>query len=495
MSMTVFAFVLGLTILIAILLVRAALSTSRQVEPEPMREFKIDTKLISEHLARAIRFKTISYQDPNKFEEKEFLGFHDFLKETFPEVHRQLQVEIISKYSLLYTWKGDDPELKPILLMAHSDVVPLVPGTDDEWTQPPFEGSIADGYIWGRGTMDDKSALMAILEATELLLGEGYRPRRTIYFAFGHDEEVGGKNGAEKIASQLKLRGIEFEFVLDEGGFITEGVVRGVSSPVALVGIAEKGYVSIDLTVEGEVGHSSMPPRNTAIGILSTAIHKLEKNQFPAKIKGPTRQFLRYLAPEMSFAMKMLLTNLWLFSPLVKRIFALSPGTNAGIRNTIAATIFEGGDKENVLPRKARAVVNFRIMPGDSIENVLRHVRKTVKDGRVKLDIQEFFKSEPPPVSSLDSQSFYNLERTIRQVVPEALVVPFLFSGTSDSRHYSEITKNTYRFNPMRIGPEDTTRAHGTNERISINNYEEIVRFYIQLIRGVNRDHLLKGNS
>lgn len=483
MSMAVFAFGLSLAILVAILLVRAALSKSRQIEPDPMCEFKIDTKLISERLARAIRFKTISYQDPKKLEEKEFLGFHDFLKETFPEIHRQLQSEIISKYSLLYTWKGADPNLKPILLMAHSDVVPVAPGTDDEWTQPPFEGSIADGYIWGRGTMDDKNSLMAILEATELLLGEGYRPRRTIYFAFGHDEEVGGRGGAEKIASHLKLKGIEFEFVLDEGGFITEGVVPGVSSPAALVGIAEKGYVSIELTVEGEVGHSMMPPRNTAIGILSTAIHKLEENQFPAKIKGPTRQFLKCLVPEMSFAMKVLLTNLWLFSPLVKRVFALSPGTNAAIRNTIAATIFEGGNKENVLPRKARAIVNFRIMPGDSIENVFRHVRKTVKDGRVKLNTQEFIKSEPSPVSSTDSQSFNILERTIRQVVPEALVAPFLFLATSDSRHYREITKNTYRFYPMRIGPEDTTRAHGTNERISVENFEEIVRFYIQLIR------------
>ncbi len=479
----VWVFLMGLALMIAVVLIKAALLTSRQIEPEPMSEIPIDSKLISEHLSKAVRFKTISHQDSEKSDIKEFQSFHIFLKKTFPRVYSELSQEVIAEYSLLFTWNGHEPDLKPVLLMAHLDVVPVAGGTEGDWTQPPFEGRIADGYIWGRGTMDDKNSLMGILEAVEMLLADGYRPKRTIYLAFGHDEEVGGMVGATQIAAQLKSRGIELEYVLDEGGFITDGVVKGVSQPVALVGIAEKGYLSIELVAEGEGGHSSIPPKHTAVGILSTAIHDLERNQFPAAIEGPAKKMLEYLRPEMPFPIKVLLANLWLFGPLVKRNFAANPGTNAGIRSTIAATMFEAGEKENVLPTKARAVINFRIIPGESSESVINHVKNIVKDKRITINTRGAFQSESSAVSDTDSQGFRTLERTIRQVFPETLIAPFLFTGATDSRHYREVCGNILRINPVRMGPDDIKKPHGTNERVSIDNYEEIVKFYVQFIR------------
>ena len=211
---------------------------------------------------------------------KEFLALHEYLKETFPKVHSGLTKETINDYSLLYTWKGSDETLKPILLMAHLDVVPVEPASEADWQHPPFEGQIQDGYIWGRGALDDKAGVMGLLEAVETLLAEGFRPKRTIYLAFGHDEELGGPNGAAKIAELLLSRKVELDYVLDEGLIIANGILP-VSKPVALIGIAEKGFVSLELSVETEGGHSSMPPPNTAIGILSEAVNKLEEGQMP----------------------------------------------------------------------------------------------------------------------------------------------------------------------------------------------------------------------
>jgi len=258
--------------------------------------------------------------------------------------------------------------------------------------------------------------------------------------------------------------------------------VSGIFKPVALVGIAEKGYVSIELTVEGVGGHSSMPPLQTAVGILSTAIHKLEQNQFPARLEGATGQMFDYLAPEMPFGMRMLFANLWLFGGLVESQLAASPAANATIRTTTAATMFEGSIKDNVLPTNARAVVNFRILNGDSIPSVIEHVRRTIDDLRVQINPVGQLASDPSPVSTLNSPNFDVLQRTIRQVFPEVLVAPGQFVAATDSRHYAELSRDIYRFCPIWAGPGDLDGIHGTNERISIENYEQIVRFYIQLI-------------
>jgi carboxypeptidase PM20D1 len=366
--------------------------------------------------------------------------------------------------------------------MGHMDVVGVDPQTEDDWAYPPFDGRIADGFIWGRGAIDDKVGVMATLEAVEMLLGDGFQPSSTILLAFGHDEELGGQEGAALTADHLRSRGVDLEYVLDEGLFIIDGVVEGISQPVAMVGLAEKGYASIELTVEGIGGHSSMPPPETAVGILSTAIHRLEQNQFPVRLEGPVRQGLEVLAPDMPFASRIFVANLWLFRGLVEKQLARSPETNATVRTNTAATMFEGSIKENVLPQRARAVVNFRILAGDSIAGVIEHVSRTIDDPRVQVRTLEGLTSEPSPISPTNTPSYELLQRTIRQVFPEVLVAPGQVVATTDSRHFADLSANIYRFLPAWMGREDLARVHGTNERIAIENYERAVRFYVQLI-------------
>jgi carboxypeptidase PM20D1 len=341
---------------------------------------------------------------------------------------------------------------------------------------------VADGFVWGRGAIDSKSAVMGQLEAIEALLTEGFRPARTVYLAYGHDEEIGGAHGARAIAETLKRRGVELEMVLDEGGVIGDGVLPGVSRPVALVGVAEKGFVSVELTVRQVGGHSSMPPANSAIGILSAAIARLEASPFPARLEGPTRQLFERLGPEFPIAQRAVFANLWLTRPLVVRKLQASPAMNAMIRTTTAATVFEAGDKENVLPSHARAVVNFRILPGDSVAGVVERVRRVVDDARVQVRITGGFSAEPSLASSVDSESFRKLERAILSTTPDAIVAPYLVVVATDSRYYADLSRNVFRFLPVRATSRDLERMHGTDERIATTDYEKAIRMYRSLL-------------
>lgn len=469
-------------LLASVLLINTLRFTSKQIRIEPIQSVSVDEGGAAQRLAQALRFQTISHQEAGQTKGEEFLALHKYLEQTFPKVHSTLTKELVGEYSLLYTWKGRDEKLKPILLMAHQDVVPVEPETLANWEEPPFEGRITGGYIWGRGAMDDKSDLLGVMEAAEMLLGQGFQPQRTIYLAFGQDEEVGGSAGAAKIADLLGERNVELEYVLDEGLAITDGILPDIGKPVALIGVAEKGTVSIELGVEVESGHSSMPPPQTAIGVLSAAINRLEERQMPSSIEGVQRQLLDYIGPEMPFGKRLVMANLWLFKPLVERKFSESPSTNATIRTTTAATVIEGGLKENVLPSKARAVVNFRILPGESIERVVSHVHEVVNDPRVKVSRFGVIASEPSLVSNINAEGFQVIQRTIRQLFPEVLVAPALVVGATDSRHFAKLTNNIYRFSPRRIRPEDIKRFHGINERIDVVNYAGCVKFYYHLI-------------
>ena len=442
-----------------------------------------DKKILAQRLANAITFQTVSHEDSTKFNEKAFRDFQKYLERTFPKVHASMKKETVGDYSLLFTWQGRNHEPLPVLLAAHMDVVPVGWGTEGGWTYPPFQGRIADGFIWGRGTLDDKVSILGILEATEKLLQAGFVPRRTIYLAFGHDEEIGGLRGAAKIAELLHSRGVKLDYVLDEGLTITEGMVPNIAKPVALIGIAEKGSLSLELSVEGTEGHSSMPPPQTVIGTLSAAISRLEHQQFPARMEAPVKKMFEALAPEMPLGMKVVFSNLWLFEGLVNKKLTTAPRTNAIIRTTIAPTIFQAGVKENILPAKATAIVNYRILPGDTIDTVLQNVRKTINDPRVEITVLEKLKSEPSNIADIESQGYRAVEQAIRKVFPETLVAPGLVVAVTDSRHYSTLTGNIFHFSPIRLRSEDLQRIHGTDERISIENYDEAVRFYAQLIR------------
>jgi len=486
MRKALLALVVVVAIFASVLVVRTARFASRQVPVSPAGNIAVDSAKVADHLSAALQFQTVSYDDPAKRDREAFLGLARHLEATYPKVHSTLTREAVADYSLLYTWKGREPAQKPLLLMAHEDVVPVEPGTESRWTYPPFSGRVAEGYVWGRGAMDDKYSLVTIFEAVEKLLQEGFQPRRTIYLAFGHDEEAGGQAGAAAVAALLESRGVKLEYVLDEGGASIRGMVENIAEPVAMVGIAEKGYVSVGLTVESPGGHSSMPPPETAVGILSAALVRLEQHPMPARIGGPVREMFDYLGPEMPFLPKMFCANLDLLAPLAKRRLAAAPATNALIRTTTAPTMLEGSVKDNVLPITARAVVNFRILPGDTVEGVLDHVRRTVDDPRVKVAKFGSFSSEPSAVSNTDSPSFRLLEQTIRQVFPGTVVAPTLVIGGTDSRNYAKLTENTYRFGPVTITPPDLARVHGTNERISEENLAGAVKFYVLLIRNSN---------
>jgi carboxypeptidase PM20D1 len=471
-----------LALLVAVLLLRMILVKSHQVQTaEPVTDLPVDARGAAGHLAGAIHFPTVSHENGENVEAGAFQGLHQYLQQTFPRVHAALTRETVGGHSLLYTWKGRRPELPPILLLSHMDVVPVEPGTEGAWTHPAFSGFMDGAWVWGRGAMDDKVSLMAILEAAEMLLGRGFQPDRTVYFAFGHDEEVGGR-GAAAIAALLEQRGVRPAFILDEGGAIVEGLVPGVQRPVAMVGTAEKGVLSVELVAESPGGHSSMPPRHGAIGKLAAAVEKLEDHQMPARLDGATRRSYQYLAPEMPFGSRLVLANLWLFAPLLERQADVDPATAARLRTTTAPTIFQGGVKENLLPHQARAVVNFRLLPGDTIAGVLHHVRETVGPG-IRVRATGTANGEASPESDVRAPEFGLLQRTLAQVFPQVIVAPNLLAGATDTQHYRRLSRNVFRFIPMRIKAEDLARLHGTNERVGIENYGEIVRFYAQLLR------------
>jgi len=473
---------LGVLAVIAVLLMRTLRFGSKQIQVQPATPITLDRQALAARLARALQFQTVSHQDPAQLDREQFLSLHRYLAEQFPLVHAHLKRETVGDFSLLYTWEGTEPARKPVLLLAHMDVVPVEPGTEDKWNYPPFAGRVAEGFIWGRGSVDDKGSVFAILEAVEALLRAGFQPRASVLLAFGHDEEIGGEHGAQQIVKLLQSRGTQPVYVLDEGGAIIQGMIPGIAVPIAAVGIAEKGSVSVELAVRGAGGHSSSPPPHTAVGTVSAAVHRVEDNQMPVQLGGATLRLFEAVGPQMPFANRLALANLWLFGAIVERQLVSTPATNAAVRTTTAATMIEGGVKENVLPTNARAVINFRILPGDSVDSVVEHVRRVVNDAQVETRTLPGAR-EPTTDSPVDAPSFTVLARTIREVFPSTLVAPYLTIGGTDARSYEPLTKNIYRFTPTIAEPSDLVRIHGTNERMSVDNFEHAVQFFVQLLK------------
>ncbi|MCX8071215.1 MAG: M20 family peptidase [Candidatus Binatia bacterium] len=476
---TVLAAGLGLC---AVLLVRVATLPSLQPHVQPAQSLGIDAHAAAERLAGAVRIATISEGETAPVRAAEFAELRAYLESSFPRVHRVLQREIINGQSLLYTWTGRNPSAAPAVLIGHLDVVPVEPGTEGKWQHPPFSGAIAGGFIWGRGTLDDKFTVIGVLEAAERLLAENFQPERTVFFGFGHDEEIGGDQGAAQIAAELERRGVRAEFVLDEGGALMRDVVPGLRAPLACVGIAEKGSVGVRLEARAAGGHSSAPPRQTAIGKLAAAVAALERQPMPPRFSPPVRAMFRYVAPELSlFPYRLVMANLWLFEPFVIRALTAEPATNATVRTTNAATMVGGGVKENVLPASAWAVVNYRILPGDSVASVLEHVRKVVTDPEIEVQALRGSR-EPTVVSPTDTAAFGLLAKTIRSVFPEAVVAPYLTIGGTDVRHYQRVSRNLYRFMPLVGDRGDLARMHGSNERVSVEGFAKGVEFYARLL-------------
>ena len=480
-----------LLVLIAVVIGRTLTVPSMELADAGKAD-SIDAEGAARHLAEAVRFPTISYQRGADEADlarstKAFKDFRDWMDATYPAFTEAASREIVGGATLFYTWQGTDASLDPVLLMSHIDVVPIAPGTEEKWEQPPFGGVIADGYVWGRGTIDDKGSLVAMVEAAEKLAAEGFRPKRTVMFAFGHDEEIGGGEGNKALSDLLQSRGVKLAWVADEGGVIGDGLLPGVKGPVAMIGVAEKGSVSLDIIAYAKGGHSSMPPEatQTAIGRLARALERIGNDPFESKVDGATRGMIESLAPAVPFMQRMVYANLWLFEPVVRGFMEKSPSSAAQLHTTIAPTIVGGGNKENVLPPEARAVVNFRIHPRDTSEDVIEHVREAIDDPEVTVEPLPGIR-EASTVSNTEGDGYRLLTQVIGESFPGIITAPYLVVGGTDSRHYLPITDNVFRFIPIRMGPDDMARFHGTNERVSVENMGEAVAFYVRLMKALN---------
>lgn len=477
---------IALGLLIVVLLVNTVRSTSRQltdVSPAPeLAGFSADSAV--SRLAESIRCRTVSYYDYSLTDTTQFDKFITLIHQRYPLIHNQLKEETVNQYGLLYTWRGKNPSLPPVLLLGHYDVVPVIQGTERMWKRPPFAGLIEGGFVYGRGTLDDKTTVMGLLEAVEYLLKNNYQPDRTVMLAFGHDEETTGQRGAKSISALLEKRNVRPVMVVDEGGVVKMDGIPGFQKPVALIGIGEKGYLSLELTVTGEGGHSSRPPRQTSIGILAAAVNKLEQNPFPARLDAGIEQLFSYVGPDMPFGQRLVFANQWLFGPVIKKILSGSAAGDATQRTTTAPTIIQAGQKDNVLPIDATATINFRILPGETPQSVTERVKEVIDDKRVSVENYGTSPPTPPsPLSDPEAAPFAQVHRSIRSVFPEAIVAPYLVVGATDARFYRGICPNVYRFMPVRMTDETLKMPHGTNERIAMKDYADMVKFYVMLIR------------
>lgn len=482
----------GFLALLAILIVAVTANTlrkgSQQLDVPALPALAVDEAAAAGRLAEAVRLKTVSAREDASLHSDQFKQLHQLLDKRFPKVHATLKREVIADLSLLYTWEGSKPSAPAMALLAHQDVVPIAPGTEGDWQEQAFSGVIKDGYVWGRGSWDDKGNLLSQLEAVEKLVAAGFKPERTIYLAYGADEEIGGARGAAKIAALLKERKVKLDFVIDEGLLVLDGILPGLTKPAAMIGVAEKGYLSVVLKMSATPGHSSMPPKKgtSAIAMISAALKRLDDEQLPGGLRGVAGEMFDTLAPEMSGFSRVALSNLWLFGPLVQKQLEGAASSNAMLRTTTSLTIVNAGNKENVLPGRAEATVNFRILPGDTKEQVMDHVRRQVTKAVGATDTFELFALpgavNASKVAPTDSAQYKLLNRTVREVFPDALVAPGLMVAGTDSIHYGEISDHIFKFSPVRANAEDLKRFHGTNERLSISNYAEAIRFYHRLI-------------
>jgi carboxypeptidase PM20D1 len=446
---------------------------------EKIEDIPVDEQQVAEHLAASIRCPTVPMDETGTPDPEAFQQLHQMLREAYPLVHQKLRREVVNGYSLLYIWQGSRSDLEPVMLMAHQDVVSADP---TEWTYPPFEGKIADGFVWGRGTLDIKNQLIGIMEAAEYLLQQGYRPERTILFGLGHDEETGGVNGCKVMGQMLKERGIRLAGIVDEGGGISAGLAAGVRGAVGLIGVSEKGYLTVEFTVNSQPGHSSTPPPQTAIGILARALARLEAHPMPTHLRclRPLYHGIGRAAPlyiQVPFA------NVWLFGPLLKRWLVPNPEMNASMRTTTALTIINGGVEDNTVPAEARAIVNFRLLPGDTIAEVLWHAKKVIKDERVKIKPVEGKYNEALPTSPRNGAAYTSLRTVIRQVFDNPPVAPYVMLGGTDCQHFVPVCDNIYRFTSLVMDESFRGLEHGVDERIPISGIVGMVKFYAQLMQ------------
>lgn len=438
-----------------------------------------DVNQAAEHLGAAVRFRTISNQNAADNELAEWDKLQAWLAATYPKTHAAMSQDKIGQ-TLVYSWPGSDTAAQPIIMMAHQDVVPVTPGTEQDWKHDPFAGMIADGAVWGRGSVDDKGSLVALFEAMEALTAQGFKPKRTIYLVSGHDEEVGG-TGAEAVARWLAQRKVKALFTLDEGGLITTDTPVN-NAPAMMIGVAEKGYVTLKFTANAPGGHSSMPPSEIGTVNLAKTIVAIHENQFPLELRGPAASMVDVLAAKAGGMTKLAVANKWLLGGLVTRQMAGSPASAASLHTTIAPTMLQGSPKENVLPQSATALVNYRIAPWDSSARVLEKARAVAKPFGVEVNFTERKPGEPSPVSSSTSIGWQLIVAAAQVGHPGVIASPYLVVAGTDSKHMSGVSDDVYRFQAIGMATSEVKMIHGTNEHMTVKNLESLIAFYARLL-------------
>jgi carboxypeptidase PM20D1 len=431
-------------------------------------------------LQALVRIPTVSNRDPALVDVAAFDEFVAELARQFPILHERLELTRVDTHGLLFHWAGRSTE-RPVVLMAHLDVVPVE--EDAPWQHPAFGAEIHDGAVWGRGTLDDKGELVAICAAVEDLLERGFTPEQDVWLSFGCNEEVSGTSAVLAV-EELRRRGIEPWFVIDEGGAIASEAFPGVSAPVGVVGVTEKGVTSLELRVDGRGGHASTPKRNGPTVRLAKALTKLDRHQMAASVPDPTIELLRRMAPHAPRALRPLMANADKVRPVLTRaLIAAGAEPAAMTRTTFAITTLSGSPALNVIASTAKAGVNIRIMVGDTVAGVLEHVRRTIGDDEVQVTVVE--QNEPSPISPYDDEAFGLIESTITEVFPDAIPAPYVMMAATDSRFFTEICPRVYRFAPFRMTKAQRESIHSYDEHLGVDAFVDGVRWYQRLIERI----------
>ena len=466
--------------------VKAALFKPEKVEVPPMEDEKVDLNRFRKNLSDAIKFKTIADKEAANTDWAVFDAFHDFLKERYPLIHEKLELTVIARGSLVFRWKGTRSDLDPIALLSHQDVVPISEGTLDDWKHDPFEGVDDGEFIWGRGALDMKNHLIGVLESVETLLSEGFVPERDVYILLGHNEEVmcaTSENGATCICNYLKEKGVHLDAIIDEGGAILPVEVKGViNKHLAGIGVAEKGYADVEVAVTAKGGHSSQAPNHTAIGHLADVIKDIENHQFKAKMSPMMRELFDKIGRNCTYPARLVTCNLKLLEPALTKAMSFIPPAASMLRTTFGVTMASGSPQANVLPQRASVTVNFRMFPGQTVDDVLEHLHKVIKNKKVEINLLPGWKN-PSAVSPTDTRSFKVIEKICHSMDDKAVVAPYLVMGGTDACHYQAVCENIYRYSPFLVSTSLLLTTHGTNERIPVSVMEDAVKFFKRYIR------------
>jgi len=467
--------VLAVAALAAVLCLRAAAFKAKDTGERQVRPVEVNRERAQENLATLVRFATVSDADYDKTDKELFAAYREKLKELYPNVTAASEYRQLGNTAMLFKIKGKS-DSAPTVLMSHYDVVPVV---EERWEHPPFCGEVHDGCLWGRGTLDTKITMVGIMESLEDLLAGGFVPENDLYLSFGGDEEVAGIS-APAVVDWLEENGVTPALVLDEGGAVVDGVFPGVDKPIAVIGIGEKGMCEVEFTATSTGGHSSTPPAHTSLGKLAQTIVNIENHPFKAQVTAPVEGLLAKVGPYTPFPLRVVLANLWLFRGLLCRISRKLGGEiNAMMRTTVAVTMAQGSKQGNVLPNVSTARVNMRLLNNVSADRALQYLHsQCAEDVTCRYTICR----EASPYASTESEAWHKMEKAVGDTWTDAIVSPYLMIAGSDSRHFSRICRDVYKFSAMRLTKEERGLIHNDNERIPVEKIGKTVEFFHRLI-------------